>query len=106
MPSLKQLRERSSMTQADLADELGVSYQLISAWERGIYMPRPANIRKICRVLRCKRDELEFAPAIPDARFVSADKDFIIRQQAEHIRELEELLQEEGLGEYIPKKEF
>ena len=64
MPSLKELRERASMSQAELADLVGVRYQLVSDWERGVYTPRPSNVRKLCRALSCKREELEFN--IPD----------------------------------------
>ena len=36
----------------------------MSDWERGVYTPRPSNVRKLCRALSCKREELEFN--IPD----------------------------------------
>ena len=52
------------MSQAELADLVGVRYQLVSDWERGVYTPRPSNVRKLCRALSCKREELEFN--IPD----------------------------------------
>ena len=60
MPSLKELRKIASMSQAELGDLVGVRYQLVSDWERGVYTPRPSNIRKICRALKCKRQDLEF----------------------------------------------
>ena len=36
---LKARRKELKMTQKDIADQLGVSYQAYSAWERGIKKP-------------------------------------------------------------------
>ena len=53
------------MSQAELADLVGVRYQLVSDWERGVYTPRPSNVRKVCRALKCKRADLEFSKPDP-----------------------------------------
>jgi len=44
---LKNLREDSGLTQAELADELGVTEQTISAYERGHRLPKKQTLREI-----------------------------------------------------------
>jgi transcriptional regulator with XRE-family HTH domain len=62
MPTLAQARRSKSLTQRQLADELGVERTLISAWERGVYRPGPGNLKKLCEVLDVTLDELVFIP--------------------------------------------
>ena len=40
---LRSLREQRNLSQRELADELGVSGDIISAWERGIRSPSRKN---------------------------------------------------------------
>ncbi len=102
MPSLKELRERASMSQAELADLVGVRYQLVSDWERGVYTPRPSNVRKLCRALSCKREELEFSNPNPSS-FITCDGDLplevVVSMQQERIIELQQML--DGSFEHI-----
>jgi transcriptional regulator with XRE-family HTH domain len=48
---LRQLRIARGMTQLDLADALGLSPRLVSAWERGHTLPTPAQLNATMRVL-------------------------------------------------------
>jgi DNA-binding transcriptional regulator YiaG len=41
--SVKGLRRHLALTQAELADELGVRQQTVSEWETGQYTPRGAS---------------------------------------------------------------
>ena len=45
--NIRALRENSNLTQRDLADRLAVSFQAISAWERGISLPDLENTIRI-----------------------------------------------------------
>lgn len=58
--TLAKLRQRSGLTQRQLADALGVTVGTISDWERGIKEPRPnfAQTKRIMEVLHCTIDEL------------------------------------------------
>lgn len=55
---IKEVRMSRNMTQMDLADAMGVSYQAVSNWERGNSMPDIAKIPDLCRVLDISFDEL------------------------------------------------
>ena len=51
MPTLRQLREDAVLTQAELAEQVGVSVAAISHWETGGKRPRASNIRKLAKAL-------------------------------------------------------
>ncbi len=51
-------RKDNNMTQMELADKLGVSYQAVSNWERGNSMPDISKLPEICSLLGCSIDEL------------------------------------------------
>jgi DNA-binding XRE family transcriptional regulator len=51
-------RKENNMTQMELADNLGVSYQAVSNWERGNSMPDISKLPEICSLLGCSIDEL------------------------------------------------
>ena len=49
--TIRQARMNKNMTQLDLADAMGVSYQAVSNWERGNSMPDISKLEDLCRVL-------------------------------------------------------
>ena len=52
------LRKERDMTQNELAEKLGVSYQAVSSWERGLTMPDISKLPDISQVLGSTIDEL------------------------------------------------
>ncbi len=48
--TIRQLRQRLSLTQQAFARELGVRQQTVSDWEIGIYRPRGASARVLSLV--------------------------------------------------------
>lgn len=55
---IKQARIDHNMTQMQLADEMGVSYQAVSNWERGNTMPDISKLEDLCRVLDLTVEQL------------------------------------------------
>ena len=51
-------RKKLNMTQAQLAEEMCVTYQTISNWERGISFPDVDAIGKLCEIFCVSSDEL------------------------------------------------
>lgn len=56
--TLKSARIKKNLTQSDLADKIGVSYQAVSNWERGQSVPDISNLSALCDVLDLNLYEL------------------------------------------------
>ena len=52
------LRREADMTQPALADRLGVSFQAVSNWERGVSMPDISNLPALAEVFGISIDQL------------------------------------------------
>ena len=70
------LRKERDMTQVDLADKLGVTYQAVSSWERGNSMPDIAKLPDISQVLAVSIDEL-----LDDAKATTLVKSVLTGQE-------------------------
>ncbi len=55
---IKNARTEKNMTQMDLADAMGISFQAVSNWERGNSMPDVAKLTDLCEILGLNLDEL------------------------------------------------
>lgn len=49
---LKARRKELKMTQKDIADQLGISYQAFSAWERGVKEPSKEKVKQLEKILK------------------------------------------------------
>lgn len=58
MVAIKVMRKRKNMTQADLAELLGVTPAAISRYESGERIPDIVTAAKIATALGCKVDDL------------------------------------------------
>ncbi|MFS9100947.1 XRE family transcriptional regulator [Streptococcus salivarius] len=52
---LKTRRKELKMTQKDIADQLGISYQAYSAWERGIKEPSKEKVNRLEQLLKAPK---------------------------------------------------
>ena len=55
---LAEARRAKNMTQMELADRLGISFQAVSNWERGISMPDISKLPELSELLGVSVDEL------------------------------------------------
>lgn len=56
--NIKRLREAAGMTQAELADKIGVTQPIVASWETGVKNPRAAKLPKLAQILGCTIDDL------------------------------------------------
>lgn len=55
--NISRLRKDAGLTQMGLADRLGISFQAVSNWERGISMPDIAKLGELSELLNVSIDE-------------------------------------------------
>ena len=55
---IKKLRTEKGLTQKDLADQLHVTFQTVSKWEKGDNEPDVATLREIAKLFNCSMDYL------------------------------------------------
>jgi DNA-binding XRE family transcriptional regulator len=58
LKKIKALRKAAGMTQQELGEAIGVSYQTICMWERGTTHPRYCALVKLCTYFGCTIAEL------------------------------------------------
>lgn len=56
--TIRQARIQQNMTQLELADRMGVSFQAVSNWERGNSMPDISKLETLCEALKLNVQEL------------------------------------------------
>ena len=56
--NIQTLRETAGYTQKELADLIGISNQRLNNWEKGVNMPNPDYIIKLCDALNVNADDL------------------------------------------------
>ena len=55
---IKNLREKTGMTQTDLAKKLGVSRSAVNSWEMSLSFPSTANIIEMTKIFHVSADYL------------------------------------------------
>lgn len=55
---ISELRRKRNLTQNELAEKLGISFQAVSSWERGMTMPDIMNLKELAGILEVTSDEL------------------------------------------------
>src|SRR5215471_2470812 len=63
---LRHARDLKGWSQADLAEQVGTSFEMVSRWERGITVPIPHYRKRLCAVLGQSAEELGLLRARPD----------------------------------------
>lgn len=93
---IRDARIGKNMTQVELADEMGVSYQAVSNWERGNSMPDISKLSDLCGVLDISLQEL--LGQGPETETVEK----VINNKTENL-DLEEI---SAVAELIPPKDL
>jgi peptide/nickel transport system substrate-binding protein len=64
---LRRARSLKGWSQADLAEQVGTSFEIVSRWERGVTVPRPYYRERLCAVLGQSAGELGLLRSRPNA---------------------------------------
>jgi len=72
---ISELRRTKDMTQMELADRLGITYQAVSNWERGNSMPDISKLPELAGIFEISIDEiLDGEAGIPLLKSVAEGK--------------------------------
>ena len=58
LPGIQARRKALGLSQAELAEAVGCTFQAVGMWERGETLPAADRLPEIARALRCSIDEL------------------------------------------------
>lgn len=58
MTAIQDYREKSGMTQQELADVLGVTQGAVANWESGVRKPDIIMLKKLASIFGCTADDL------------------------------------------------
>lgn len=96
---LKARRKELKMTQKDIADQLGISYQAYSAWERGVKEPSKEKVQRLEQILRVPKG---YFTEIEIVRLYNTLSNKGKKQVVEYARDL---VQKEGTQQVISVSE-
>ena len=85
---IAELRKKRNMTQMELADKMGISFQAVSNWERGNSMPDISKLPELAEVFGVTIDELlgEDSKAVKSA--INGEIHEYIKQSEDALREV------------------
>ena len=99
---LKEARIKKNLTQSALADQLGVTYQAVSNWERGTSLPDIANLSTLCELLELDLYELIGASQDRElAEIILSDPDTLKDAPIEAVAAVAPMLPPEQLMEAV-----
>ena len=84
-------------TQAQVADDLGISRAAMNMWCQGVTFPRMPKIQKLARYFHCQVSDLvDPRPITPDILVQNEDSEFIIEMKS-----IEEEMDDEALNHLL-----
>ncbi len=98
---ISELRKRRNMTQMELADLMGISFQAVSNWERGNSMPDISKLPELAELLSVSLDELLGEKAVLVEAAINNNIEEVITTQntsAEDISDILPILKPEQVG--------
>lgn len=98
---IAQHRRQKNLTQMELAEEMSVSFQAVSSWERGNTMPDISRLPQLCSILGISIDQL-----LGDNPYLPTVHQLLEPQQnnaipAQHLIDLEPAIKPRDLSEMI-----
>ena len=100
---IAQFRRKKNMTQMELAEEMSVSFQAVSSWERGSTMPDISRLPQLCDTLGISIDQLlDNSPYLPTMEQLLEPGETITKPiPAQHLVELEPVIKPKELSSVI-----
>ncbi len=58
MNKIKEFREKANLSQAEVAEKLGIKQNAVSMWETGENFPRADKLPELAKIFGCTIDDL------------------------------------------------
>ena len=103
---ISSLRKKQNMTQLELADRLGISYQAVSNWERGNSMPDISKLPELADIFEISLDELLGEKSVVVEAVVNNNIAECIENNnvsEEEVKDVMPLLKPEQVSEFVEK---
>lgn len=103
---IAELRKKQNMTQFELADKLGISFQAVSNWERGNSMPDISKLPELAELFEVSIDEVlgKSNPVLNEV--VKDEKAKLINYSETDINEAADLIKPQKIKEMIECSEY
>lgn len=102
-----EMRKKEDLTQMELADKLGISYQAVSNWERGLTMPDITKLPELAQIFNISIDYLldysEEVQVVDELINHSTPKNMVDNISADVYNSLTSILKPTQLKEYSLK---
>jgi len=103
---IAELRKQNNMTQFELADKLGISFQAVSNWERGNSMPDISKLPQISELFNTSIDEIIGKPNRILADVARGAEINIEAHTSEDINDAVSLIKPQKIKEIIAQSDF
>ncbi|MCH4889374.1 helix-turn-helix transcriptional regulator [Acidaminobacter sp. JC074] len=100
------LRKKRNLTQMDLADNIGVSFQAVSNWERGNSMPDISKLPELASLFQVSIDELLGHSKETDIVANIVDKPEKLVLTAQELESVAPIMKPDKVDEYFDKLDF
>ena len=103
---IAELRKNNNMTQFELADTLGISFQAVSNWERGNSMPDISKLPEIAALFQVSIDEILGKTNTVLKEIADGEKVVLMHHSEADIDEAAPLMKPQKIKEMIDYSEF
>lgn len=94
------VRKEANLTQQDLADRLGVTYQAVSNWERGQSMPDLFRLKDLAALFRLSLDDFLSREELTTAKVATGET---APENADQLKEAAPFMAPQNLDESLNK---
>ncbi|MBE6883669.1 MAG: helix-turn-helix transcriptional regulator [Ruminococcaceae bacterium] len=106
---IAELRRKRDMTQMELADKLGISFQAVSNWERGNSMPDISKLPELAELFEVTIDELLNGESKLIESIAKGETEEYLKENEVGLEELKEMagiLKPSQVGKIVEKGEY
>ena len=83
---IAECRKEQGITQAQLADNLDITYKAVSKWERGKGLPDASRMIDLCNILKITVNDLLSGEKVEEGKYMNQVDDNLVELQKQNRR--------------------